>query len=210
MLITNSQRSAKRWKERIWTQLESKLKLALSPDKTIITNARKAPIHFLGFRYKQRSGKSRTGYITCTRPDDKRLKAKVESLHNDIRQLRKLEGQKLVHSINAVNSRIVGVGNYYRPATMVNVELRQTLQQVGLGHLTSTFVVVAEEWTAQATRCLSLALVLLHRPDLVVTDCSQVNGRMLRDWLPGTAVVSAGEEVDFNACDRVVQPDAAR
>lgn len=88
-------------------------------------------------------------------------------------------------------------------------EVQQTLQQMGLDHLTSTFVAVAEEWTAQMIRRLSLALALLHRLDLVVADCSQVNGRTLRDWLPGTAVVSAGEEVDFNGCDRVVQPDAA-
>ncbi len=88
-------------------------------------------------------------------------------------------------------------------------EVRQALEQVGLDRVTPALVVVAEEWTPQAIRCLSLALVLLHRPDVVVADCSAVNGRPLRDWLPGTAVVSAGGEVDFRACDRVVQPDAA-
>jgi len=132
VLITNSRRNAMKWKNRIQTQLSSKLKLTLSPEKTVITDVRKSPIHFLGFRYKQRSGQSRTGYITSTRPDEKRLKAKVESIRKDIRRLRKLDGQKLVHAINVVNSQMAGVGNYYRPATMVNVELNQYAQSLGV------------------------------------------------------------------------------
>jgi len=123
ILITNTKANAEKWKKRIEKYLDTKLKLKLSPEKTVITNIRKSPIHFLGFRYKQIPGKSRTGWIPCTRPDNKRLKAKIEELRKRIKKLRKLNGKELIHQINIINSAITGIGNYYKPATMVNVEL---------------------------------------------------------------------------------------
>jgi group II intron reverse transcriptase/maturase len=81
ILITDSKANAEKWKRRIEKYLDTKFKLKLSPNKTLITNIRKSPIHFLGFRYKQIPGKSKTGWITCTRPDDNRLKAKVNYPH---------------------------------------------------------------------------------------------------------------------------------
>lgn len=125
ILITNTKTNAEKWKRRIERYLDTKLKLKLSPDKTLITNVRKSPIHFLGFRYKQLPGKSRTGWITCTRPDDKRLKAKVDELRKRIKHLRRYSGKQLIHQINVVNSTITGIGNYYKPATMVNIELNK-------------------------------------------------------------------------------------
>jgi len=125
ILITNTKANAEKWKRRIEKYLDTKLKLKLSPDKTLITNVRKSPIHFLGFRYKQITGKSRTGWIPCTRPVDKRLKTKVDELRKRIKQLRKYNGEQLIHQINIINSAITGIGNYYKPATMVNVELNK-------------------------------------------------------------------------------------
>jgi group II intron reverse transcriptase/maturase len=125
ILITNTKSNAEKWKKRIERYLDINLKLKLSPDKTVITNVRKKPIHFLGFRYKQRPGKSRTGWIPITRPDDKLLKAKIKELKGKIRQLRKHSGKDLIHQINLVNSIITGIGNYYKPATMVNIELKK-------------------------------------------------------------------------------------
>lgn len=125
ILITNSKANAEKWKRRIEKYLNIKLKLKLSPDKTLITNVRKSPIHFLGFRYKQIPGKSKTGWTTCTRPDDKRLKAKIDELRKRIRQLRKYDGKQLIHQINVLNSTITGIGNYYKSATMVNDELNK-------------------------------------------------------------------------------------
>lgn len=123
ILITNTKSNADKWKRRIEKYLDTNLKLTLSPTKTTITDIRKSPIHFLGFRYKQIPGKSRTGWITCTRPDDERLKAKLDELRKQIRQLRRYDGKQLIHQINIVNSKITGIGNYYKPATMVNPEL---------------------------------------------------------------------------------------
>jgi group II intron reverse transcriptase/maturase len=125
ILITNTKSNAEKWKRRIENYLDTNLELKLNPDKTLITNIRKSPIHFLGFRYKQLPGKSRTGWITCTRPDEKRLKAKVDELRKHIKQLRKYSGKQLIHQINVVNSAITGIGNYYKPATRVNIELNK-------------------------------------------------------------------------------------
>ena len=58
-----------------------------------------------------------------TRPDDERLKNKIDELRKHIRQLRRYNGKQLIHQINIVNSKIIGIGNYYKPATMVNFEL---------------------------------------------------------------------------------------
>ncbi|MBF7084620.1 HNH endonuclease [Desulfallas sp. Bu1-1] len=124
-MITDSKTNAEKWKRRIEKYLDTKLKLKLSPDKTLITNIRKRPIHFLGFRYKQIPGKSKTGWIPCTRPDDERLKAKIDELRKQIKQLRKYNGEQLIHQINVINSAITGIGNYYKPATMVNIELNR-------------------------------------------------------------------------------------
>jgi len=125
ILITNTKSNAEKWKRRIEKYLDTNLKLTLSPDKTFITNVREKPIHFLGFRYKQIPGKSRTRWITCTRPDDKRLKAKVDELREQIKQFRRYNGTQLIHQINIVNSKIIGIGNHYKPATMVNIELNK-------------------------------------------------------------------------------------
>ncbi|WP_313885517.1 reverse transcriptase domain-containing protein [Desulfallas sp. Bu1-1] len=125
ILITDSKANAEKWKRRIEKYLDTKLKLKLSPNKTLITNIRKSPIHFLGFRYKQIPGKSKTGWITCTRPDDNRLKAKINELRKQTKQLRKYNGKQLIHQIITLNSAITGIGNYYKPATMVNIELNK-------------------------------------------------------------------------------------
>ena len=125
VLITSTSSNAVKWKQRLQRYLGTNLKLTLSEEKTAITDAHKRSIHFLGFRYKQRRGKSRTGWVPRTRPDDKRLRRKVDELRQDCRKLRKSSGKELVHQINLINSKIVGVGQYYRTATMVNIELNK-------------------------------------------------------------------------------------
>ncbi|WP_242833175.1 group II intron reverse transcriptase [Desulfosporosinus acidiphilus] len=125
ILVTNSKSNAEKWKRHIENYLDNKLKLKLSPEKTLITNVKKNPIQFLGYSYKQVPGKSRTGWIPRTRPNDKRLKAKVEELRKRTKTLRKLNAEQLVHQINDLNSALIGIGNYYQPATWVNIELNR-------------------------------------------------------------------------------------
>lgn len=125
ILVTDTKSNAEKWKKRIEKYLDIKLKLKLSPEKTLITNVRKKPVHFLGFRYKQVPGKSKTGWISRTKPAVKRLRIKVNELRKDLKQLKKYSGAELIDKINVVNSKIVGLGNYYQAATMVNPELNK-------------------------------------------------------------------------------------
>ena len=129
-LTTSTKSNAERWKWRIAKYLDTKLKLTLSEEKTVITDIRKKPIHFLGFTFKVRKGKSRTGYIVSTSPDPQRLKAKVSETLRNIKGLKRSSpGTKgngkecLIASINLVNSQIRGVIQYYRAATRASPAL---------------------------------------------------------------------------------------
>ncbi len=128
VLITSSKSNAEKWKKRIAKYLGCKLKLILSEDKTTITDIREKPIHFLGFTYKVVKGTSRTGYVSRTKPDPDRLKAKVKEIRRKIKELKKFKPKTkseklLVDGINQINSIIRGVIQYYQAATWVNPAL---------------------------------------------------------------------------------------
>jgi len=124
VLVTNTKLNAEKWKHQIKKQLKNNFKLELSEDKTFITNIKEDPIKFLGFNYKIIPGKSRTGYITKTRPDPDKLKTKVKQIHKETKLLRKIpDKNQLIHRINVINSKIRGLCQYYQPATWVNIDM---------------------------------------------------------------------------------------
>jgi len=132
VLITNSKRNAEKWKYQISKFLKNRLKLELSEDKTLITDVRKRPIKFLGFNYKIIPGKAKKGFVTKTRPDPNRLKAKVKEIHKEIKKLRKTpDKNQLIHQINLINSQIRGICQYYQAATWVNIDLRKYAIRLG-------------------------------------------------------------------------------
>lgn len=125
-LLTSSKSMAEKWKRRISSYLASKLKLTLSEEKTLITDIREKPIHFVGFDFKVRKGKSKHGWIIHTKPNPGRLQAKMSELRGNIKRLRRInyrQKQELVHEINKVNAQIRGVIQYYETATRVSVSL---------------------------------------------------------------------------------------
>lgn len=129
VLITNSRENAEKWKRRITNFLKDRLKLTLSEEKTVITNLRKKPIHFVGFEYKVIPGKSRQGYVPKTQPDRHRLKSKIKEIHKSIKEIKeygfyKQNGrEKAIHGINVINSQIRGIIEYYNVATRVSKAL---------------------------------------------------------------------------------------
>lgn len=132
VLITSSKSNAEKWKRRIAKYLANNLRLALSDEKTIVTDIRKKPIHFLGFTFKMVKGKARKGFIPRTNPDPQRLKAKVKEIHRNIKELKRIrlgikhdgnEKEHLISGINRVNSQIRGIIQYYQAATWVSVAL---------------------------------------------------------------------------------------
>ena len=131
VIITSTKSNAEKWKRRIKHYLQTKLKLTLSEEKTIITNIRQKPIHFLGFNFKLVRGNSKTGYVTRTKPNPDRLRAKVKEISLKIRKLKKIrpttkkDKERLVNGINLINSIIRGAIQYYQAATWVNIEAQK-------------------------------------------------------------------------------------
>ena len=126
ILITDTKAHAEKWKRRISTHLKTHLRLSLSEEKTNITNIREKPIHFLGFECKLVKGKSRTGYITRTRPDRNRLKSKIQELYRKVNALKRSRGRvSAIQQIDSINASIRGIIRYYECTTWVNIELAQ-------------------------------------------------------------------------------------
>lgn len=124
VLITSTKSNAEKWKKRISRYLALNLKLTLSEEKTLITNVRNKQVKFVGYEYKLVNGKSKSGYVTRTRPNRQRLTEKVKEIHQDIKQIRKIpDREKLIHRINLVNAKIRGIIQYYETATAVSCEL---------------------------------------------------------------------------------------
>lgn len=132
VLITNSKQNAEKWIRKISTYLDSNLRLTLSKEKTLITNIRVKPIHFIGFSYKVVKGKSRTGYVTRTKPIPERLDTKIIEIQKDIKAIKRMNDSKeeLIHTINKINSKIRGIIQYYEIATWVNIEMRKYSQLI--------------------------------------------------------------------------------
>lgn len=137
ILLTDSLENAKRWKSRIAAYLKHSLKLDLSMEKTLITNIKRKPIHFLGFTYKvTREGTAMRGYKPVVKPQADRLSRKMEGVLKDISLLKlSMNKEATVDKINRINARIRGLINYYSAANQVNLEMArygQRVQQVAL------------------------------------------------------------------------------
>lgn len=126
VLFTDSRENAEKWKYRIKKYLKENLKLELSDDKTLITNIKKKPMKFLGFKIKMlphgKNGKC-VGYASA---DTEKVKRKVEQIKKDLRELKFVSNQEwLVTDINRINSKIRGIINYYSSAPSINRDVRQ-------------------------------------------------------------------------------------
>lgn len=124
VLVTNTKTNAIRWKTVISNYLRKELKLELSVDKTKITNIRKKPIEFLGFKYKvvKRGIKNRNKnhkklrFISVTSPREDKIAVKVKELRSEIKTLGKKLNHKKINTARLIinyNSKVRGLINYY-------------------------------------------------------------------------------------------------
>jgi len=126
VIVTDTRAHAEDWKARLQRFLQNKMKLTLSPEKTLITDIRKKYIKFLGYEFKMVRGKSRRGYIPRTIPDRDRLKRKAEKIAEDIKKIpRNYSREQMIGAINRINSQIRGVIQYYQCCTWVNISMRK-------------------------------------------------------------------------------------
>lgn len=125
ILLTDNKEHAKKWKYRISKFLETNLKLKLSDEKTLITNIKEKPIHFVGFTYKViKEPSMRKGYKPVVRPQQERIDKKLLEIIQDIKMLRlPMTKENLIESISKINSKIRGIINYYSAANMVYFSL---------------------------------------------------------------------------------------
>lgn len=126
VIITDTRAHAEQWKAKLQTFLQSKLKLTLSTEKTLITDVRRKHIHFLGYEFKMIPGNSRTGYITKTIPDRERLQRKVDSIAETIKKIpRNFSKEQFIGEINRINSQVRGIIQHYQCCTWASVALRR-------------------------------------------------------------------------------------
>jgi group II intron reverse transcriptase/maturase len=130
VLITNSRGRAELWKWKISRFLEKRLKLTLSSAKTVITDVRCKPISFLGFDTKvyptYRQSKRQSQYVARSRPDELRVKSKLQEIREYAYKLsRASDKDVVVHMVNTLNSQIRGLIQYYRCAPRVFSVMRK-------------------------------------------------------------------------------------
>lgn len=126
IIITDTRAHAEDWKKRLQIYLHSKMKLTLSPEKTLITDIRKKYIKFLGYEYKVVPGKARKGYIPRTIPERDRLRRKTDKIAHDIKKIpHYYSREQMVDAINRINSQIRGIIQYYQCCTWVNISMKK-------------------------------------------------------------------------------------
>lgn len=98
--------------------LKDRLKLDISPEKSGITDIRKHQSEFLGFKFK--AFPKRNKYVIQSHMSEKAIEKSRQNLSKKIEIMGK---QPSVSNVGKYNSAILGIQNYYKIATMVNIDL---------------------------------------------------------------------------------------
>lgn len=109
--------------------LKDRLGLDISPEKSKVVNLKKKHSEFLGFKIKaiKKSGK----YVVTSRLTEKSLNKVSEKLEGQIKKIVKPQNAKMEHlEVNIYNSIVIGIHNYYRIATNVNIDLQKIAFQI--------------------------------------------------------------------------------
>lgn len=100
--------------------LEERLSLEISEDKSKITDVRKSPSEFLGFKMK--AYKKNKKWIVKTNMTDKAINKAVETIKSQLNVVKK---KNTTQEVTNYNSIISGLHNYYRTATEVSQNFRK-------------------------------------------------------------------------------------
>jgi len=103
---------------RLW--LKERLHLEISPDKSRITNLRKNYTEFLGIKLKANSKGNK--FVCKSHTSDKAKENIVIKLKERIGEIKK---QPTIQNVGKLNSTILGMHNYYRCATHVNLDFNK-------------------------------------------------------------------------------------
>ncbi|WP_242596272.1 reverse transcriptase domain-containing protein [Enterococcus plantarum] len=107
---------------KLW--LKERLKLPISEEKSHITNLKKQRSEFLGFELTMKP--KRKSYIMRSHVSKKAKKNIKNQLKEQIKVIQKSpNSDTAIRNIAIYNSKVVGIHNYYRIATMVNLDLNR-------------------------------------------------------------------------------------
>ena len=115
IILTESKEYAEKLLTKLRKYMHHQLSLELSMEKTVITDCREQPLHFLGFLIKAEPKRLDGKIVGKVYPNWKKLQPKISEIGQDINQLRRLRHAKdRVQKIELINSKIIGISNYYR------------------------------------------------------------------------------------------------
>ncbi|WP_077591058.1 group II intron reverse transcriptase/maturase [Planococcus lenghuensis] len=131
VIFTKTKEQAEKQLEYLKRYFKAKLNLELSEEKTVITDLKENRMKFLGFQVelaKPRKSIGRTGnakkheLYARILPDMKKVRTKTAEILKDIKQIRRTQCdyQKAV-IIEKVNSKIVGLSEYYKTAVWTEI-----------------------------------------------------------------------------------------
>ncbi|EKE04045.1 MAG: group II intron reverse transcriptase/maturase, partial [uncultured bacterium] len=105
--------------------LKERLGLEINHEKSGIVNLRRRPSEFLGFEIKVHVKKKR--FITRSDITTKAKNKITVGIRNRIKNLRKHPNR---NNVNLLNSTILGIQNYYKMATNVNMSLNKIAYRI--------------------------------------------------------------------------------
>lgn len=134
-IFCRTKNAADRTKTAVTQWLMKRLRLEVSEEKTRIINVKRRYSEFLGFKIKvhPKAGKQVVTSHIC----DKRLQAEREKLIGQVKQIVcPRHGKTELDEIRIYNSMVMGIQEYYKIATAVNLDCR-TLNRAVMTVLTS-------------------------------------------------------------------------
>ncbi|OHW61221.1 group II intron-encoded protein LtrA [Andreesenia angusta] len=124
-IFTRSHQTAVKIYHAVKDYLRNNLKLEISTEKSQITNLRKKPSSFLGFKIK--AVKKRNSYVANTFVADE----KVEKIKTRLRELiRGIQKNSNAHTVTKYNIYVMGIKNYYKYATHINADFGKIAYQI--------------------------------------------------------------------------------
>lgn len=114
IILCQTKELAERLLSKVDKYFKHVLKIELSKEKTVITDLRKEKANFLGFQIFAQKARTKNKIVGKMIPNMKKVNDKVREISNDIKGLRKFKTRtEIVIGIEKINSKIVGISNYY-------------------------------------------------------------------------------------------------
>ena len=124
-IFTTDYKSAEKIYHAVKDYLKEHLHLDISTEKSAITNLRKKSSEFLGFEIK--AVKKRTRFVANSHVSRKKREVIKNNIREKVALIRK---QPLVEALTEYNSYIMGIKDYYKIATHINIDFNTIAYQI--------------------------------------------------------------------------------